>query len=164
MRYEGKTAVAPIDPSSLTNEDKRRALDAVNLIKEKRNGKFKGRTCANGAKQRRFVKEGRIISSPTASLESILATLVIDAYEGRYMAIADVPVPCLHAEMPQDKMVLLKLKGQFVDIMCQVNPEYKEYVRYEGKMKLMIQTTKWLNWLKTVDDDEESSEDDMEGL
>ena len=33
---------------------------------------------------------------------------------------------------------------------------------HEGKMKLMIQTTKWLNWLKTPDDDEESEEDDSD--
>tara|TARA_B110000971_G_C19673569_1_gene347765 strand:- start:61 stop:372 length:312 start_codon:yes stop_codon:yes gene_type:complete len=33
---------------------------------------------------------------------------------------------------------------------------------HEGKMKLMIQTTKWLNWLKTPDEDEESSEGEDE--
>ena len=53
---EGKPVIGPIDPYSLTWEEKRKALDAVNLIKEKRNGKIKGRTCSNGAKQRRFVK------------------------------------------------------------------------------------------------------------
>ena len=119
---KGKLDVAPIDTSLLTNEDKRKALDAVNLTKEKRDGKIKGRTCANGAKQRRFVKEEDIISSPTASLENILATLVIDAYEGRYMAIADVPGEYLHDEMLQDKMVLPKLRGQFVDIYVPGKP------------------------------------------
>ena len=109
----------------------------MNLIKEKINGNIKGRTCVNGSKQRRYIKEGEIISSPTASLESIITTLVIDAYEGRYTAIADVPGAYLHAEMPQDKLVLLKLKGQFVGIMCQINPEYKQYVRYEGKTKVL---------------------------
>lgn len=33
---------------------------------------------------------------------------------------------------------------------------------HEGKMKLMVQTTKWLNWLKTPDEDEESSEGEDE--
>ena len=133
----GKPAVAPIDPDLLSKEEKSRALDAVNLIKQKRNGNIKGRTCANGAKQRRYVKEGEIISSPTASLESIIATLVIDAYEERYSVIADVPGAYLHAEMPPNKRVLLKLKGQFVDIMCKVNPEYQKYVRYEGRTKVL---------------------------
>jgi hypothetical protein len=33
---------------------------------------------------------------------------------------------------------------------------------HEGKMKLMIQTTKWLNWLKTPDEDESSEDEDDE--
>ena len=63
---------------------------------------------------------------------------MIDAYEDRYTAIADVPGAYLHAEMPQDKLVSLKLKGQFADIMCKVNPEYKQYLRYEGKTKVFL--------------------------
>jgi len=133
----GKRAVCPIDPDSLTKDQKSMALEAVNLIQEKRDGRIKGRTCANGAKQRKYVKEGEIDSSPTAALESIVSTLLIDAYEKRYVAIADVPGAYLHALMPADKLVLLKLRGKFVDIMCQVNPEYKPYVRYEGKCKVL---------------------------
>ena len=59
--------------------------------KEKRNGDIKGRTCANGVKQRRYVKAGEITYSPTVSLVSILTTLAIDSYEGRDVAIVDVP-------------------------------------------------------------------------
>ena len=134
---DGKPVVAPINPDTLTNDDKKKALEAVNLIAEKRNGDLKGRTCANGRKQRRFIKPGDIISSPTVSLESILLTLVIDAYEGRYVSIADVPGAYLHAEMPPEKRVLLRLVGKFVDIMCQVNPEYLKYVRYENGKKVL---------------------------
>ena len=107
----GKRAVRPIDPDTLTKDQKSRVLEAVNLIKEKRDGKIKGRTCADGAKQRKYVKEGEIMSSPTAVLESIVATFLIDAYEERHVAIADVPGAYLHAEMPPGKMVLLKLRG-----------------------------------------------------
>ena len=46
----GKPAVRPIDPNTLTSDEKRKALSAVNLIKEKRDGKLKGRTCADGRK------------------------------------------------------------------------------------------------------------------
>ena len=55
---EGNPVVIPLDPYKLTTQEKREALEAVNLIKEKRCGKLKGRTCANGARQRRFIKEG----------------------------------------------------------------------------------------------------------
>ena len=40
----------------------------------KRDGDIKGRTCANGAKQCRYVKAGEIAYSPTVSLVSILTT------------------------------------------------------------------------------------------
>ena len=46
----GKPVVTEIDPDSLTDEDKRRALDAVNIIELKRDGRLKGRSCANGSK------------------------------------------------------------------------------------------------------------------
>ena len=98
---KGKHVVVPINPSKLTKFEKRVALDAVNIIKKKRNGDIKGRTCANGAKQRRYVKAGEITYSPTVSLVSILTTLSIDTYEGRDVAIVDIPGAYLHADMPQ---------------------------------------------------------------
>ena len=48
-----KPVIVPINPDSLTEDEKTQALEAVNLIKQKRHGKIKGRTCANGSKQRK---------------------------------------------------------------------------------------------------------------
>ena len=127
----GNPVIVPIDIESLTEEDKRKALEAVNLIKVKRCGKIKGRTCANGSCQRNFVKAEHNFASPTASLESILTTLIIDAYEGRDVAVADAPGAYLHAKFPKDKKVVLKLTGEFADIMCLVNPEYSKHIIYE---------------------------------
>ena len=70
-------------------------------------------------------------ASPTASLESIMTTLMIDAYEGRDVAVSDVPGAYLHAEFPKDKKVVLKLTGVFADIMCEVNPTYEKDIIYE---------------------------------
>ena len=49
---ERNTVITPIEPEMLSYEDKMKALEAVNLIKYKRNGKIKGRTCADGSKQK----------------------------------------------------------------------------------------------------------------
>ncbi len=132
-----KPVVCPMDPKSLSLEQKLKALDAVNLIQEKRDGRVKGRTCANGSKQHKFLKENESIASPTISLEAIIATLIIDAKEERDVAIFDVPGAYLHAKMPEDKNVILKLRGQFVDIMCNVNPEYKRTIMYENGKKVL---------------------------
>ena len=98
----------PADPKTLTDKDIREALPTVNLIKEKRTGKLKGRTCANGSKQHLYLKEDERVASPTVSIESLITTMIIDAFEGRDSAIFDVPGVYLHAYMPEDKRVLLK--------------------------------------------------------
>jgi hypothetical protein len=60
-----------------------------------------------------------------------MTTLLIGAHEGRKFISFDVPGAFLQAEMAEDKLVLLKLKGEFVDMMCKINPEFKLHVRYE---------------------------------
>ena len=71
------------------------------------------------------------------SLEEILTTLVIDAHKGRFVSISDVPGAYLYTKMPKVKVVLMRLVGQFVDVLCDVNPEYKKYVRYEQGVKVI---------------------------
>ena len=65
--------------------------------------------------------------------------MTIDAYEGRDVVIVDVPGAYLHADMPQTegKTVLLKLTGDFEDIMCSVNKEFTPHVVYEGNTKIL---------------------------
>ena len=58
-----------------------------------------GRTCADGSSQRQYLKQDESVASPTASLESIITTLLIDAHEGRDVAIFDVPGAYLHADL-----------------------------------------------------------------
>ena len=78
-----KPVCVPQCPDTLTAEDKKKALDAVVLLEEKRNGDTKVRSCANGSKQRMYLKEYESVASPTVSLEGLLLHLVIGAYEKR---------------------------------------------------------------------------------
>ena len=98
---------------------------------QKRCGRNKGKTCANVSRQRKFVKDNESFSSPTASLEAIMTTLMIDAYEGRDVAVADISGAYLNAEFPKEKKVILKLNGIFVNIMCDVNPKYRQHIVFE---------------------------------
>ena len=61
-------------------------------------------------------------------IESLMG---LAAVEKRDVAIFDVPGAFLHAELGEDKCVLLKLEGEFVKIMCDVNPEYEQDIIYE---------------------------------
>ena len=125
--------------NTLTHLEKKKALPAVNLIKEKRSGDIKGRTCVNGSKQRKYLKQDESVSSPTAGLESLVTTLLIDAYEQRDVAIFDIPGAFLQAKLKKNgnERTLMKLEGDFVDIMCDINPEHKPNITYENGKKTL---------------------------
>jgi hypothetical protein len=93
-----------IDPDELTAQHKRDALRAVNLINEKGCGRVKGRTCADGSKQRACIRQEEA-TSPTVSMEALTASLVVDAHEKRAVVILDVPGAYLNADMPDNKFV-----------------------------------------------------------
>ena len=63
----GKPVLAPFNPDGLTPLDEKKTLEAVKLIKEKRCGKIKGRTRANGSKQGKYLKPDESVNSPTCS-------------------------------------------------------------------------------------------------
>jgi len=141
----GKPVVEAVDPTTLTRANIAQALDAINLVKEKRSGTMKARSCANGSKQWKFLKDDESISSPTMGLESLMISFMIDMYEGRDVAIFDIPGAYLHAGIPDDQKILLRFKGEFVDIMCKVNPEHKENIVYEkGKKVLYVRVVRAL--------------------
>ena len=79
----GKPVVKPMDMSSLTPLEKSKALSVVNLIKEYFGDVLKGRTCAEGSKQQKYLKQDKSVASPTAVLESLIISLLIDTYKGR---------------------------------------------------------------------------------
>ena len=66
-----------------------------------------------------------------------MSLFIIFAYEKRATAVFDVPGAYLHADIPDGKFALLKITGQFVDIVCEVNPEFKQDVRYENGKKVL---------------------------
>ena len=99
----GKKVVTAINPDTLYAEDKAKSLDEVNLIKQKRDVTIKGRTCAVGSKQKRYLGKDESVASPTVSLESLFTNLVIDAHEEHDVATCVIPGAYLHAKMPEDK-------------------------------------------------------------
>ena len=62
------------------------------------------------SKKHRYLREDESAYSPTVSLEGLVVTLVIDAYENRDVATFDIPGAYFYAPNPSDKQVLLNLK------------------------------------------------------
>ena len=78
--------------------------------------------CADGSPQLTYIPQEEE-TSPTITLEALLLSLFIDTHEERELQTFDFPVACIHASLPGDKVVHMKFKGEFVEIMCEVNPE-----------------------------------------
>jgi Reverse transcriptase (RNA-dependent DNA polymerase) len=141
-QLDDKSVFQPREASELTSKQKYGALRAINLIKEKRCGKLKGRTCADGRSQKGLYDKQQT-TSPTVSTDALMVSLMIDSLEQRDVATADVTGAYLNADM--DEFVLIKLSGDATDIMCTANNEYKNFVTTEnGKKVLYLQLLKAL--------------------
>ena len=78
----------PRHKHDLTREQLFRAMRIITVIKEKRSGVLKGRSCVDGRPQRAYISKEEA-ASPTTALKSMLITLLIDACEERDVATAD---------------------------------------------------------------------------
>ena len=73
------------------------------------------------------------------SLEALFTNIVIHKYEVKDVETFGVPGAYLHAEISKDKRVILKLKVDFVDILCIVSPDHEKNVVIEkGKDVLYL--------------------------
>ena len=98
-------------------------------LKEKRDGKIKGRGCVDGRSQRLYTLKSET-SSPTVSLAGIMLTCMIDAFEGRDVATVDIPGAFLQTKLPKDeKDVHVVLDGRMTELLAKICPKtYQEYV------------------------------------
>ena len=63
--------------------------------------------------------------------------MVLGAYECRGVAIFDVLGAYLNADMPDEKYVRLKLEGNLLDIMWDVNPDHIPNIWYKNGKKVL---------------------------
>jgi hypothetical protein len=135
--------ISPKDPSTLSVQDKRNALEYLMFLEKKRCGKIKGRGCADGRKQRVYTAKEEA-SSPTVSIEALMLSCTIDAKEGRDVATADIPGAFMQADM--DEVVHMRLEGVMVELLLELDP--KKYgshvVEHHGKKVLYVQLMKAL--------------------
>ena len=140
LDYKG--AYEPIQAVDLTKTQQHKALRIINLIKEKRNGRLKGRSVADGCPQHMSYTKDKT-SSPTTTPESVLLTALIDAVEERHVVVADITGAYLNADM--DDFVLIRLSGDDVGMMCNANPTYERFVtKVHGQKTLFLQLKKAL--------------------
>jgi hypothetical protein len=74
----------------LSQVQRQTVLESHMFIKQKRDGKIKGRTVAGGNKQRDYISK-EYSSSPTVATESVMLPCIIDTEEERDVAVVDIP-------------------------------------------------------------------------
>jgi hypothetical protein len=131
-----RSCFTPKSIAKMTQIEQRKAQQKLMFLGEKRDGTFKGRMVYNGKPTREWLSR-EDSASPTAALESIMLTAVIDAHEERDVMTCNVPNAFIQALMPEAKdgneRVMMKIIGVLVDMLVELkNPElYGSYVVYE---------------------------------
>ena len=126
----------------LTVEQRGQVLESHMFLLEKRDGRLKARTVAGGNKQRGYIPK-EDASSPTVATESVLLSCIIDAEEGRDVAVIDIPNAFVQTRIEDEKdMTYIKLRGALVDILVDIAPDiYGPYVTTDkkGNKQLIVQ-------------------------
>jgi hypothetical protein len=140
-QLHSRNCFSPRDVSTLTVEEKKKALEALMFLTEERDGTIKGRMVANGKPSCEWLSWDDS-ASPTASLENILLTAIVDAHEGRDVMSADVPNAFIQTKMPATvdgkTWIMLKITGILVDQLVQLAPEtYGPFVVFEKGRKVI---------------------------
>jgi hypothetical protein len=130
-----RSCFTPKSIAKMTQIERRKAQQALMFLGEKRCRTVKGRMVYNGKPTREWLSR-EDSASPTAALESIMLTAVIDAHEERDVMTCDIPNAFIQALMPEvkdgDERVMMKITGVLVDMLVELNPElYGPYVVYE---------------------------------
>ena len=94
---------------------------------------------AGGNKQRGTIDK-QDATSPTAALESVLLTAIIDAKEGRDVAVIDIPNAFIQTRLENDEdKAVMRLRGKLAELMVKVAPEiYSKYVIINSKGETML--------------------------
>jgi hypothetical protein len=104
------------------------------FLKQKRDGKIKGRTMAGGNKQREYISK-EDASSPTVAMESVLLSCIIDAEEERDVTVVDIPNAFVQTRVENEKdMAFINIRGILVDILVEIAPNvYKSFASKDKK-------------------------------
>ena len=109
-----------------SQEDKRNLLTYFMYLKKKRCGRIKGRSCANGRKQR-STSSKQEVSLPTVAIESVFLTSTVDDEEHRYVAVVDISGAYMHAGV--DEHIIVRFDRNMAEMLELIEPKiYKPYV------------------------------------
>jgi len=129
----------PINHQDLTKKEYDEVLESHLFLKEKRDLSVKGRMVAGGNKQRSLISAEEA-ASPTAALESVLLTSMIDASEERDVAVIDIPNAFVQTRITNDAdMAIMRMRGKLAELLVKVAPKiYTKFVTVNAKGETVL--------------------------
>ena len=113
-----KNVIDMVNPSDVSWGIFHISLPYLMFLKQKRLGKIKGRGCDDDGPQREHIAKLES-SSPTVKIHALFISCLIDAIEGRKVAIADISGAFSSADWPLNAPpCYLKFEGVMVDMIC----------------------------------------------
>jgi hypothetical protein len=136
-----RTCFAPLKVMKMKPSKRKKAQIALMFLTGKRDKSVKGRMVYNGKPTREWLSQ-EDAASPTAALESILITGVIEAKEERDVMTCNIPNAFIQANLPKkepgEDRVVMKITGVLVDMLVNINPEsYGSAVVLENRKKVI---------------------------
>lgn len=131
QQIHDREVMIPRSPVSLNRAERRKALRYLMFLKKKRDGKVKGRGCADGRKQRLYIDKCDA-SSPTISTEAVFLIIMVAAKEERDVAIVDIPGAFLHTKL-EGETVIVRFDGRMAEILAVIDPKlYLPHITMEN--------------------------------
>jgi hypothetical protein len=132
---------APLKVKDMKPSERKKAQMGLMFLTEKRDKSVKGRMVYNGKPTREWLSR-EDAASPTAALESIMITAVIEAKEQRDVMTCDIPNAFIQALLPKKDLgedrVVMKITGVLVDMLVDINPKlYRPAVVLENRKKVL---------------------------
>mgnify|MGYP001951138350 CR=1 FL=1 len=141
-QLHSRTCFTPLKLKDISRMERKKAMEAVTFMVQKRDETVKTRMCANGSTQRVWMdKEDK--SSPTVSLEALAITAALDAAEGRSIITLDIPNAFIQTIVVSDKdgdKIILILRDEIALMLVDLDPDvYLEALEYhKGKPVLYL--------------------------
>ena len=123
------------------NQFPKRKKTMVLANKSLHQSKIKAREVIGGDRQRDYITK-EDVSSQTVSAEAVMLTCVIEAQEGRDVAVVDIPnafAQTVVSDEDKEHCVIVRIRGPLVDILVSISPEvYGPYVTTNKKGRQVL--------------------------
>ena len=130
-----KKVFEPVVKEQLTPGQLKTIMRSLMFMKVKRDGRLKSRFCADGSIQSEFLDVSEW-SSPTVLTDAMIMTAIIEAFERRYVKVADIEGAYLAANMEGDNFI--ELDETTTAAVLQIRPEWKRFVLPNGRLVVRL--------------------------